>query len=543
MTTRVPRAHLVIVGLAVLLQFAGCSRRETFVEAGLRTQTLGTFIDREPGTLDPHLAGGDITQLINALFEGLVSLANDGATVLPGVAERWEISDDGKVYVFHLRATARWSNGETVTAFDLRDSFLRFLDPQLRSRFVNDLFMIAGAQEYAEGRNADATGVGLRAPDASTLVITLSQRCPYFLVRLTEREVRPVHVASVDRWGGRHTRGGSWDRPEHLVSNGPFVLTEWQPNAVLILKKNPKYWDAARVRLNEIRFYPFDDSSTAEHAYRAGQLHISNLPPAKRLTYRERQSPDLHLATSFSTRYLRFQTLKPPLTDARVRRALSLAIDRPGLVTRVLNGFGAPAHSLTAPGTGEYQPPALFSFEPREAQHLLANAGYAGGAGFPGVELLIPGKDSETVALAEALQQMWRHNLGIEVRIISNEGNVFLENLRSGNFQVSLNNWGYDINDPVEQFLLALSTYPSNQSGWKNSAYDLAFARSEVAASTTERRAAFDEMETLVARDVPFTPLFHGSVALLVHPSVRGWRDNGFGTIDWREIWLAAPGH
>ena len=130
---------------------------------------------------------------------------------------------------------------------------------------------------------------------------------------------------------------------------------------------------------------------------------------------------------------------------------------------------------------------------------------------------------------------------GIDVKIIPNEGTVFLENLRSGNFQISLNNWGYDINDPVEQFLLALSTYPSNQSGWKNSDYDLAFARSEVAASTTERRAAFDEMETLVARDAPFTPLFHGSVALLVHPSVHGWRDNGFGSVDWREIWLAVP--
>ncbi|MSU50456.1 MAG: peptide ABC transporter substrate-binding protein [Opitutus sp.] len=526
---------------AAVLLFAACGRQETFVDAGRRTQTLHVLVNRDPGSLDPHLAGGEIVQIINALFEGLVNLANDGATVLPGVAERWDISADGKTYTFHLRADARWSNGDAVTALDFLGSFLRFLDPRLRSPFVNDLFMIAGAQDYAEGRNPDAASVGLRVADARTLVITLAHRSPYFLLRLSEREVRPVHLASVDRFGGRQQRGAAWDKPGNLVCNGPFQLTEWRPNAELVLAKNPHYWNAARVRLNAIRFHPIDDSATGERAYRTGQLHISAVPAAKRAAYRDQKSPDLHTVTGLATRYLRFRTTNAPFTDARVRRALSLAIDRGSLVTNVLAGFGAAARSLTVPGTGGYQPPDLIRFDPAAARQLLAEAGFAGGAGFPPVEILLPNKDGETVAIAEALQQMWRKELGVQIKIVSNDGVVFLETLRSGNFQLSLNNWGYDINDPVDQYLLALSTYPSNQSGWSDAAYDRAFARSEEAATDAERRVAFDEMETLLAAEMPFVPLFHPQKTALVHPSVQGWRDNGLANIDWRELWLAAP--
>lgn len=531
----------IAVSLAAVLLLAGCGRHETSVAAGRRTQTLHALVNRDPGSLDPHLAGGEIAQIINALFEGLVNLANDGATILPGVAEHWDISPDGKTYTFHLRGGARWSNGDPVTAPDFLGSFLRFLDPHLRSPFANDLFMIAGAQDYAEGRNPDSNSVGLRVADARTLVITLAHRCPYFLLRLSEREVRPVHLPSVDRFGGRQQRAAAWDKPGNLVSNGPFQLTEWRSGAVLVLKKNPHYWDAARVRLNAIHFHPIDDSATGERAYRAGQLHLSVVPVAKRAAYRDQRSPDLHTVTGLGTRYLRLRTTKAPFTDPRVRRALSLAIDRERLVSNVLTGFGKPAHSLTAPGTGGYQPPNLFGFDPAAARQLLAAAGFGGGTGLPSVELLLPNKDGETVAIAEALQQMWRQALGIEIKIVSNDGVVFLENLRSGNFQLSLNNWGYDINDPVDQYLLALSTYPSNQSGWTEAAYDRAFARSEEAATDAERRAAFDEMETLLAAGMPFIPLFHAAKTALVHPSVQGWRDNGLGNIDWRTLSLSAP--
>lgn len=186
------------------------------------------------------------------------------------MAERGIVSDDGKTYTFHLRANARWSNGDPVTATDFIESFLRFLDPRLRSPFVNDIFMIAGAADYAEGRDPDPASVGLRAPDARTFVITLAHRSPYFLTRLTEREIRPVHLPSVDKHGGRIRREAPWDKPGNLVSNGPFVLSSWQPNAVLVVTKNPHYWDAERVRLNKIRFYPFADLAAAERAYRTG---------------------------------------------------------------------------------------------------------------------------------------------------------------------------------------------------------------------------------------------------------------------------------
>jgi oligopeptide transport system substrate-binding protein len=319
------------------------------------------------------------------------------------------------------------------------------------------------------------------------------------------------------------------------------MLSEWQPNAVIVVSKNPNYWDAARVRLNEIRFYPIADVTTAEHAYRAGQLHLSSVPPAKRTVYREQSASALHAVTQLGTRLLRLQTIRTPFLDVRLRRAFSLALDRERLVSSVLAGFGAPAHSLTMPGTGGYQPPASIVYDPVEARRLLAEAGHAGGAGFPTLELLISGNDGETVALAEAMQQMWRRELGVEVKILANEGTVFLDSVRSGNFQISLSNWRLDLNDPVDQLLLGVADYPSNQTGWKNAAYDRSFVRSEEAATEAERRAAFDEMEKLLAVEMPFIPLFHSTNAVLVHPTVQGWRDNGLGYIDWRELWLAAP--
>ncbi len=541
MNSRAPRALSLIGVLAAALLFPACTRRETFVETGTRTQTLHAVVSREPGGLDPAFAGGDITRIIDALFEGLVTLANDSSTIRPGVAERWEISPDGLTYTFHLRANARWSNGDPVTASDFLESLLRFLDPRLRSPFVNDIFMVAGAADYAEGRNPDPASVGLRVPDARTLVITLAHPSQYFLLRLTEREIRPVHLPSVDRYGGRLQRGAPWDKPGRLVSNGPFRLTAWEPNAVVVVTKNPYYWDADRVRLNEIRFYPIPDEATAERAYRTGQLHVSSVPATKRPGYAEQRPSVLHAVTQLGTRLLRLQTTKVPFNDPRLRRAFSLALDRERLVSAVLAGFGAPAHSFIMPGAGGYQPPSLFAFDPAAARRLLVDAGYPGGAGFPPVELLISGQDSEMVALAEAMQQMWRQELGVSVRILANEGTVFLDSMRSGNFQICLNNWRYDINDPIDQYLMGLADYPSNQTGWRSAQYDQVFARSEAAATDRERQAAFDEMEKLLATEMPFIPLFHGDNAMLVHPSVQGWRDNGLGYIDWRELWLAAP--
>jgi oligopeptide transport system substrate-binding protein len=535
-----PSVQRRIALLLVATLAAGCGHRQTLVESGTRDQVLHIGNKDEPSDMDPTINTASSTQtILGALFHGLVVFKNDGLTILPGMADRWTISPDGLTYTFHIRDGAKWSNGEPLTSKDFLDSFRRLLDPQVASENSGFAFPIRGARDFLEGRTTDPATIGISAPDPHTFIMILSHPAPYMLMLLTVSEFSPVYMPSLDASGGRRQRGGPWTRPGALVSNGPFTLNEWKPNAYLSVKRNPNFWDAAHVHLNEVRFYPTDDEDAEERAFRAGQLHVTfRLPKNKVPGYQADHPHELHLVPTLRSNYLTFNVLKAPFADSRVRRAFAIAIDRERLVRAALGSLADPAFSWVRPGTGGYRPAAVFGFDVPEARRLLEAAGYPGGRGLPPVELTLNGNTGTTLAVAEVLQQMWAENLGVRVSIRALEFKVYLGTERERQFQLLFEGWTYTMPDARDMLEQGVTGDPGNDAGSSFPGYDNAFAASDATADEGQREAAFDRMEAINARESVFAPVYFTNQGLLVHPSVHGWRDNGLGIIDWRELYL-----
>jgi oligopeptide transport system substrate-binding protein len=277
-----------------LLSTTGCLKRETAVQRGNREQVLHRSVGYEVTELDPHLVTGVAEgNVLRALFEGLVTEDPVDLHPVPGVAERWEVSADTLVYTFHLRAGARWSNGEPVTAADFVASFRRILTPSLAADYANMLYILQGAEAFHKGATKDFSQVGATALDARTLRLTLEHPAPYFLSLLTNPPWYPVPLATIAKHGATYQRSNGWTRPGRLVTNGAFVLKKWQANQVIIAEKFPGYWDAATVRLNAIHFYPLDSVDAEERAFRSGQLHLTEFVPVSKIDAYRRNAPQL----------------------------------------------------------------------------------------------------------------------------------------------------------------------------------------------------------------------------------------------------------
>jgi oligopeptide transport system substrate-binding protein len=370
--------------------------------------------------------------------------------------------------------------------------------------------------------------------------MVLGHPAPYMPMLLTTSEFYPVYMPSLDAHGGRRQRGGPWTRPGTLVSNGPFTLAAWKPNAYVSVKRNPNFWDAANVRLNEVRFYPTDDEDAEERAFRAGQLHVTyRLPKTKVPVYQAEHPRELHIVPTLRSNYLTFNVDKAPFTDARIRRAFSLAIDRDRLVRAALGALGTPAYSFVRPGTGGYVPANGFRFDPAEGRRLLREAGYPGGAGLPPVELTLNGNTGTTVAIAEILQQMWSGNLGVPVAVRALEFKVYLSTERERQFQVLFEGWTYAMPDARDMLELGVTGDPGNDAGASFADYDAAFAATDQTGVQARRWAAVDRMEAIDEREAFYVPVFFTNQGFLVDPSVRGWNDNAIGIVDWRGLYLA----
>jgi oligopeptide transport system substrate-binding protein len=522
-----------------MLAAEGCARRETLVDSGNRAQVLHIGNKDEPSDMDPHINTAiSTTTILHSLFEGLVEFAEDGRTLQPGVAERWETSGDGLILTFHLRKDARWSNGQPLTAQDFRDSFLRILDPELGCEEATFAFSIAGAQDFAEGRSKDPSTVGVRVVDPSTLILLLAHPAPYLLKFLTSDPFYPLYMPSLDANGGRRQRGGPWTRPGVLVGNGPFTLSEWRPNSFVSVKRNPNFWDAAHVHLNEVRFYPTDDENAEERAFRTGQLHVTfRLPKAKVAFYAAQQPSELHLLPILRTNYVTFNVMRAPFTDARVRRAFSLAIDRDKLVRAALGELGTPAYSMVRPGAGGFKPANAFRFDVAEALRLLAAAGFPNGRGLPPVELTLNGTTGTTLDVAEVLQNMWTENLGAHVVLRPLEFKVYLETEREKQFQFLFEGYSY-VPDPHDMLEGIVTNDPQNDAGASDPAFDAAIAASDATSDEAARLSEFEAAEAANASGAYYVPVYYANRGILVAPSVRGWHDNAIPVLDWRKLYL-----
>jgi len=527
--------------LAALLPAAGCPRRETAVQRGNREQVLHRGLGYEPTDLDPQLATGIAEgNVIAGLFEGLVTEDPRDLHPVPGVAERWEISPDGLTYTFFLRADARWSNGRPVTAQDFVDSWQRILTPSLGAENAGLLHVLRGAEAFHRGLTKDFSRVGAAANGPRTLRVTLEHPAPSFLALLTQWAWSPVYLPAIAAGGPVYERGNRWTRPGRIVGNGPFVLKSWAADRLIVLEKSATYWDAAQVRLQAIHFYPIDSLDAEERAFRAGQLHLTDaLPGAKVDTYRRDAPQFLRIDPYLGTYYYAFNVRRPYLGDARIRRALALAVDRRAIVEKILRGGQTPAAAFTPPGLAGYVPAAGLATDFAEARRLLAEAGYPGGKGLPPFELLFNNSESHRL-VAEAVQEMWRRELGVEVRLFNQELKVVQASRRSGDFQILRGDWIADYPDPASFLDVWRGGNGNNFTGWADPDYDALLFAAERTVDHAARVALWQKAEALLLGAVPIIPLYHYTHVFLIQPSVRGWFPTPLDHHPYKYVWLEA---
>ncbi|MGH8019845.1 MAG: peptide ABC transporter substrate-binding protein, partial [Opitutaceae bacterium] len=380
------------------------------------------------------------------------------------------------------------------------------------------------ADDYYFGRIDDFSKVGFKVVDPFTFQIRLKSPTPYFLRLLASHySWWPVPIKVVEKFGGLGRKGTAWTRPENFVGNGPFRLVEWRPNQVLVVEKNPLYWEADRVSLNEIRFYPVESLDTEERMFRAGQLHRTNDLPLSKIDVYKRENPELiRIEPYLGSYFYRCNVTRPPLDDVRVRRALALAIDRESLVENVIRGGQDPAYHFTPPGFPDYHPKPRLEGTLEEAKQLLADAGFPSGKGMPAIDLLYNTHENHRV-IAEAIQQMWRKNLGVNVNLVNQEWKVYLDSQDTLNYGISRSGWIGDYVDPHTFLPIFVTDGGNNDTGWSNEEYDSLIAKSLEAKTTEERYAVYERMEQILIDEMPIIPIYHYTRVYLLHPSVKGY--------------------
>ena len=529
---------LPAVGLAVLA-LAGCTKRETPAESGIKTQTLLVGNRAEPSDLDPDtITVYTDSHIAYALFEGLTKLDAKTSLAAPLLATSWDISPDGKVYTFHLRPEARWSDGDRVTAEDFVYSYHRMLSPAFAGIYSYMLWPIRNAQAFNSGKLTDFSQVGLKAIDDHTLEVSLEKPTPYLPALASHTTWLPVQKKTIEKFGRMDEKGTKWTRPGNLVGNGAFMLTEWVPNSRIVVVKNPKYWDAANTRLNRIEFYPFEKPEIEDLNFRSGQLHTTyGLPMAKVPAYRTHVPLDLRVDPILSTFYLFFNCTKPPFDNPKVRLALAYAVDRDALSRDVTNGVYPPAHSLVAPNCGGYTSRAQIPDDPAKARQLLAEAGYPGGVGLPPIEVIIF-QDEVSIRMTEAIQAMWQKELGVHVTIAQQEVKTNYQNQQTKNYSIAFSGWIADYADPNTFLGTMVSDCGNNYAGWSNKEYDRLIAEASTTADNATRLEIFQKAEAILLGDTPIVPLYIQPNVYAISPAVHGWTTTVVGFHEWNRIWL-----
>lgn len=510
--------------LALVVAVCSCGKPESNVEKGNRLRVLHKGNGQEPQDLDPQIVNGlSAGNIIAALFEGLVAEDPHDLHPVPGVAERWDISADGTVYTFHLRPDASWSNGERVLARDFVQSYRRILSPALASDYAYMLYPVANAEAFNKSQLSDFTQVGFRALDDATLEITLAYPTAYFLSLLNHWSWFPVHIPTVEKYGPVFERGSRWTRPGRFVGNGPFTLEEWRLNDRVRVKKSATYWDAEKVALNEIVFHTIDSNDVEERAFRSGMLHVTESIPVNRIDKYRRDRPELlRIDPYLGSYFFRLNVTRAPLDNLLVRRALAMALDRQSLAENVWRNAMLPARSFTPPDTAGYTPRASIPFDVSQAREHLAQAGFPEGRGLPPIDLLFNTSQNHRLT-CEAVQQMWRANLGIQVTLTNQEEKVYFDTRRRMDYQVYRSTWISDYLDANSFLDLWMSGGGNNYTGWRNAEYDRLIAEAGQTTDAAARNAAFQQAEAILLNEAAIIPLFHYTHTFLIQPSVKGW--------------------
>ena len=485
--------------------------------------------NQEPLSLDPHKATAVADgKIITALLEGLVRPdAEDESAVHPGAAESWEHNETADVWIFHLRKNAVWSDGKAVSSHDFAYAYRRLLHPQFAGKYAEMLYPLKNAEAYKRGE-CPWSEVGVETPDAHTLKLTLSSPTPHLLQLMLHFTWCPIPAHAVEAHGGMLDRRSLWTKLENWVGNGAYVLSGHRHNDYLSVTVNPRYWRAAEVQNKGIRFLPIVNGYTETRMFLDGKLHITNNVPPELLSVARERAPESYCQDAYyCSIFYRLNTTRPPLDDVRVRRALSLAVNRDALVQKVVRGAGRAAYSFTPGGAG-YEavqlPESSQSPEQRadEARRLLAEAGFPGGKGFPTLELMTTSRDVQRV-MAETVQAMWKETLGIHVEIRSCEWTAYKAAQQNMDYDISSSSWSGDYLDPATFVELWRSGGGNNNTGWGSADCDAALESARRSGRADERRRYLRRAEEIMLQAQPIIPLYRSERTYLKSPMVSGW--------------------
>jgi oligopeptide transport system substrate-binding protein len=486
--------------------------------ARLPGDTFGFALGSDPETFDPGAMSGSVEgDVAYQLFEGLLTPAPDDSAPRPGVAERFEVSPDGLRWTFYLRADARWSNGDHVTADDFVYSWLRVLRGDVAGDYVGLFRLIRGGEAF-EQKRIGADEVGLRAPDPQTLVVELEHPVGYFGELVSFYPMFPVHRGSIERWGQQQAF-----TPEHIVSNGPFRMVSYVRRLEIRAERNEHYWGRREVYFAKLSMPVIEDESARVNAFDDGRVDwVNQLPSNQILSLRTR--PEFRRTDLLGTYFMRMNVRRPPLDDVRVRRALTLAVNRELLCRCTLSELYRPAAGFVPPLPG-YPERRLVEYDPDEARRLLAAAGYPGGKGFGPVSLLYNTSENHKI-VAEALQDVWGTELGIEVTLVNQEWKVYLDSLDRGDYQIARGGWIGDYVDPNTFLDIWRGGDENNKTGFSDPAYDALIAEAARAVDPRARVDAFQRAESILLDAAPVLPIYSYAEFHLVHDDVEGWSSN-----------------
>ncbi|MBP7843245.1 MAG: peptide ABC transporter substrate-binding protein [Proteobacteria bacterium] len=524
MSIRKKSLNFIAFAALVLGAFQACTKKNAGTD-GKKVLLYGN--GSEPATIDPQLATGTVEHhIILALYEGLVNSDPQDLHPIPGVAEKWEISKDQKNFKFFLRKNAKWSNGDPVTAHDFVNSWMRILTPTLASEYAYMLHVIVNAEEFNTGKIKDFSAVGVKAIDDYTLEVKLKGPTPYFLSLLTHHSAIPVHKATIEKFGAFDDRNNPWTKPGNFVGNGPYKLKTWELNKILTVEKNPNYWDQASLNLDEIHFFPTVNLLTEERSFRAGELHRTNdLPPHKIQNLLKENPEETKVYPFLASYFFRFNTTRKPFTDKRVRKALSLAINREEIVEKVAKGNQVPAYSFVPPNAGGYNSKNKITGDLETARKLLAEAGFPDGKGFPKVDILYNTHEGHK-AVAVAIQEMWKKNLNIDVELNNQEWKVYLDTEKKLQYFVSRAGWVADYNDPNNFLDLFVTNGGNNRTGWSNAAYDSLIKKAAMTADPAARLEVFQDAEKILLEEMPILPIYIYTNKYMLSKKVKGYYPN-----------------
>ncbi|OMH34018.1 peptide ABC transporter substrate-binding protein [Motiliproteus sp. MSK22-1] len=493
------------------------------IAAHSTADTLHRGIGGEPGTLDPNLVSGNWEDMVvGDLFMGLVTEGADGINI-PGAAESWSLSEDGKVYTFKLRKQAKWSDGKPVTAADFVFGIQRILDPKTAAKYAYILYPIANAEALNKGTMSGMDNLGVKALDDYTLEMTLKAPTPYFIEQLNHYTSFPLPKHVVEKYGS------DWVKPGKMVSNGAYKLTEWLPQTHIKADKNEYFFDARNVSIDTVQYYPTEDRPAALKRFRAGELDVNYEFPIDQYKWlKENMKDQAIVAPQLGTYYYPINTRDEKFKDVRIRKALSMAINREVITDKVLKTGEVPAYSFVPPGVGRYQIQeadfkALSQKDRlKEARKLMEAAGFSKSNPLT-LQLRYNTHDAHK-KIAVAVAAMWKQ-IHVKAELFNSEVAVHYADLKEGNFEIARAGWLGDYPD-AQNFLSLLEATPNNYGGYRNDEFQKLMDQAAVTLDGDARLKLMQKAERIAMDEYATIPIYYYVSTNLVANHVKGWQPN-----------------